>query len=61
VDIFVIVLLQIQSGICMPKIIKIEHDLTKVIEKIKQCCFLPHSVYINRPDALPVTQPTVPK
>jgi len=45
VDNFVTVLLQIHSGICAPKIIKIERDL-KVIEKIKRVqFFLPHNVY----------------
>jgi len=38
--------LQIHSGICAPKIIKTERDLTKVIEKIKRVQFLPHSVVL---------------
>jgi len=33
VDNFVNVLLQIHSGICVPKIIKIERDLTKLLRK----------------------------
>ena len=47
-DNFVTVLLQIHSCICAPKIMKIERDLTKVIEKIKRVqFFLPHSVECN--------------
>jgi len=33
VDNFVVVLLQIHLGICPPKIIKIERDLTKLLIK----------------------------
>jgi len=32
-DNFVTILLQIHSGICAPKIIKIERDLTKLLRK----------------------------
>jgi len=40
---FVTILLQINPGICMPKIIKT--DLTKLLRKQKGCSFLPHSVF----------------
>jgi len=41
---FVTVLLQINSGICVPKIIKIERDLTKLFRNKKGAGFLPHSI-----------------
>jgi len=43
VENFVTVLLQIHSGICAPKIIKIERDLM-IYEKMKGVQFLPHGV-----------------
>jgi len=38
----------INSGICAPKIIKIQHDLTKLLRKQKGCSFLPHSVDVRK-------------